>query len=863
MSITEKDRREHVYPFVLALLVIISSMAGFSMAHRFPGGPYIFMSGDYYVQYIQFIRLFWRTLFEGKGLSYSFCVSMGQPTAALYAYYCLSPCNIWAAIISDADTAAYLIFLSKQLLIALSFYFFSRKVLKANIVSAMVPALMYAQCGYIVSTYWHINLIDALYLLVIIVWMLVRFVRFGYWKGLCLAYAISFAICFYSGYQLGIFSALFFVLLLIYYRRELSCLWKKRVLVYMGSVLLSILLSGFVTLPAFGEILFRESEGTPLFLAGETRPWDLFAGLFWGVDYGIHGHVPMSYCGTIAIVLLVFFLMDKEAKRIRRIFWWPLFSFLVICVFVKWAYLFIHAFNIPDGNAFRFSYMFSFLLCSITAYQLSRVQDIFKSLTGVCICAGASVLYILCMILQKSGDGGDVMNVTGLLANTFFISAIVFLFYAVKGSRSRAGHFFLVFLTLLESITNVFFARIGGADTEDRSQAYYRLWNEQGERTLRAAEEFQENDAGFYRIHYENAFSANNAAFWGYNGIGSFMSMENVALRHFLMRLGYQGRVAELDDYGATELTQALFAQKYRAHGTNMIVEGAESYAFEKRDIVLPLAFFVDESLKTFSASDENPFQNQNGLLSAMLGEAVSVFYPPEGIEMQENNLIYEDNGNEKGWHLAGDEKGYGSVLMSIPGRKGRAYVYFSQAEDKPIEGTARVFTGIDGGLPTLFSFLNLPHILEMIQGDTGKYDVGIMIDPGTVSEASFKDVYFRYLDERIMDEALCRLGERGVELVEKRGTRLEGKTNGTGGLLFTSIPYDKGWNLYVDGEQTACFAVCDGAFLAAEIPPGVHVLAFCYTDKWIARGICMSAVGAVVFAIAILLTGKKRENDT
>ncbi|MBR1471955.1 MAG: YfhO family protein [Lachnospiraceae bacterium] len=860
MPIVEKNKNEYGYPLVLAILVIISSIAGFSLAHRFPEGAHIFMSGDYYVQYIQFIRLFWRTLFEGKGLSYSFNVSMGHPTAALYAYYCLSPCNIWVAIISDADTAAYLILLSKQLLIAISFYFFSRKVLRANEVSAMLAALMYAQCGYLVSTYWHINLIDALYLLVIIVWMLVRFVCFGHWKGLCLAYAASFVICFYSGYQLGIFSVLVFVLLMIYYRHTISSVWKKRMLAYVGSVLLAMLLSAFVTMPAFGGILLCESEGTPVFLAGETRPWDFFAGFFWGVDYGIRGHVPMSYCGTVAIVLLVFFVMDKGTKRIRRIFWWPLVCFLIICVFVKWAYLFMHAFNIPDGNAFRFSYMFSFLLCSITAYQFSRLQYFFKSLTGVCICAGASALYMLCMLLQNSENSGDVMNITGLLVNALFMFAMVFTFQGVKGSRFRAAHFFLVFLIMLESITNVFFARIRGADTEDRSLAYYRLWNEQGERTIRLAKEFHGNDDGFYRIHYENAFSANNAAFWGYNGLGSFISMENVALRHFLMRLGYQGRVAELDDYGATELTQALFAQKYRAHGTNMIVEGAESYVFEKKDIVLPLAFFVDESLRTFSASDGNPFQNQNGLLSAMLGEDITIFFPPEGVEMQEDNLIYEDNGNEKSWHLAGDSKGYGSVILSIPAKMSRAYVYFSQDEEKPIEGTARVFTGIDGGLPTLFSFLNLPHILEMIPGDAGTFDVGIMIDPGTVSEASFKDVYFRYLDEQAMNEALCRLREGGVELTEIRGTRLLGKTNGNGGLLFTSVPYDKGWRVYVDGEKTECFAVCDGAFLAVEIPTGEHTLEFRYTDKWVTCGICMSAVGALVFVMALYMTKKNRK---
>ena len=55
--------------------------------------------------------------------------------------------------------------------------------------------------------------------------------------------------------------------------------------------------------------------------------------------------------------------------------------------------------------------------------------------------------------------------------------------------------------------------------------------------------------------------------------------------------------------------------------------------------------------------------------------------------------------------------------------------------------------------------------------------------------------------------------------------------------ILFTSIPYDPGWHIIVDGEEIQPIAVVDSTFLAAQLTPGHHELHFYYQDPVVVAG--------------------------
>jgi hypothetical protein len=78
--------------------------------------------------------------------------------------------------------------------------------------------------------------------------------------------------------------------------------------------------------------------------------------------------------------------------------------------------------------------------------------------------------------------------------------------------------------------------------------------------------------------------------------------------------------------------------------------------------------------------------------------------------------------------------------------------------------------------------------------------------------------------------------------------------------LIFTTIPYDAGWQVYVDGEKAETVQVL-GALLAIPSTEGFHEIEFVYRPDCAVYGGILSVLGIVIFAVLILWSflAKKR----
>ncbi len=869
MDSSEKKERYKDRTIILlsAIAAAAVSLTGFCIAGHFPVGDKIYTYGDYYVQIIQFIRLFWRELLTTGDLSYSFSASMGQPTAAIYAYYCLSPCNIFFAFIKDVDTAAYLTMLAKQVLSAASFAIFCRRVLKTKGPATIAFAAFYAQCGYLVVFYSHVNLLDSMYYLPLILLLLYRFVSTGKWGGLCIVYACSFITCFYGGYQTGVFSFMIFILMLWFLHGKTSDKWQKTFAKFCLCVFIAAMISAVATVPAAYQILFGKAVGEFGSDVADPHFWDIFSGIFVGRNYGTYGFTPMIYTGLPVIFLLPKFLrLRSVGAKTKSLFIIPL-VFLILAVFVKPLYLLMHAFDMPDGNYFRFAYMISFMLAAMCAWQIEQ-QDGLPGKTGIILGVVISGgLYVAVAYLQKLypiGDGHEKMDLFGLEINLFFLILYAVLFWIRKdGKASRLIVLACVGIMLIENIVNVFFSISHEGNGFERRRDYYKLWTEQGEESLKVIDSMEEaEDTVFYRIRYENPQSADNAAFWGYNGIGYFATVEQKELKKLMYCLGYyNSQKSEMQDYGGTELTQALFAQKYRVHGTNPSFEKEEAFSVARNELALPLAYIVDDGITEYHAGSPDPFENQEKLLSTMSGEECHVFIRYNGMP---ETAIYnvEDAWFEKGkgWVIKDRDIGYGTITMSIPSDRMRGYAYFSQDTLYPYSDAARVISNTDAGMPLRTSNITTPHILDLGKGEKESYAVMMIIDHLSVPFANYMKEYFCYLDENALNMALEHLKAGGVELKTVHGHDLTGICESNGGVLFTSIPYDKGWKIYIDGNRTDSIPLCDGAFLGVDVPEGKHVLEFRYMDVSLRYGGIISIVGIMMLVVISISEGRKQK---
>ena len=116
-----------------------------------------------------------------------------------------------------------------------------------------------------------------------------------------------------------------------------------------------------------------------------------------------------------------------------------------------------------------------------------------------------------------------------------------------------------------------------------------------------------------------------------------------------------------------------------------------------------------------------------------------------------------------------------------------------------------------------------------------------------------------------ILDDELFRLGVKALQrstlaLTDVGSTRLRGTIDcHQDGLLYTSIPQDGGWRVYVDGEEADITLVGD-VMIAVPVTEGRHSVEFVYHSDAFSMGWKISAICLLLFGITAPIYYRKRK---
>ncbi len=135
----------------------------------------------------------------------------------------------------------------------------------------------------------------------------------------------------------------------------------------------------------------------------------------------------------------------------------------------------------------------------------------------------------------------------------------------------------------------------------------------------------------------------------------------------------------------------------------------------------------------------------------------------------------------------------------------------------------------------------------------------------------SYSDVKNPKLGQQLLWDSLCGkkntdfsegfslLSENQMEITLFDTDYIEGSlTSNKDGVLFTSVPYDDGWEIFIDGQSRETKKGA-GYFLCCEIEEGAHEIVLKYTVPSIKAGAVISAVSLICF-VAILFFFRKKE---
>ena len=124
--------------------------------------------------------------------------------------------------------------------------------------------------------------------------------------------------------------------------------------------------------------------------------------------------------------------------------------------------------------------------------------------------------------------------------------------------------------------------------------------------------------------------------------------------------------------------------------------------------------------------------------------------------------------------------------------------------------------------------------------------------------DTSFLNLSVYRMQIEVLREVLYRLSQQHMENVVYDSNHIAGEiAMKEEGKVFLSVPFEKGWTVYVDGEETVTENYGD-CFMMIPLQPGKHEIALQYEPVGKKEGIVISICGAVLFLLLAFMERKK-----
>ena len=334
------------------------------------------------------------------------------------------------------------------------------------------------------------------------------------------------------------------------------------------------------------------------------------------------------------------------------------------------------------------------------------------------------------------------------------------------------------------------------------------------------------------------------------------------------------------------ELEEATFADKYNDYTADDIYvyenKYALSLAFAATDMVLDVNMKDHNNLISEDSDDyeekynpdgyKSPFTRVNALLSAIVGHTVDVFKPAEQINVELDNVTHKVSSQHDRYEKVNKDKaGTITYTFSVPDDGRMLYLflpaYYNREVDLSSE-TMKIFDStrsdgtIDNSKTSSSSFAKCnDRIVELGFSTSNEYKLTVTIDN------SYNQFYTKedqpilyYVDMALLEEVFTTIQQNQLVIDKNykeddiKGTL---KTENDDQLIMTTIPYDEGWNVYVDGKRVETFEISNALVGFRIDDAGEHSVRFLYRSKAFTAGIIISVVSIALFVLIVVFENK------
>lgn len=860
--------------FLLSFMIpAVIMLSAFRDAEIHPFGDNQMLVVDLWHQYFPFFRVEREKLLEGGSFLYSWQNGVGTNFLSLISYYAASPLNLLSVFVSEdgvRDALTYIL-IAKIGFCGAFFSCFLRYTFRRKDFSICIFSSMFALCSYMLGYYWNVMWFDTIALFPLVMLGVVAICREKKWRTFTVSLALSLISNYYIGYFTCIFTIFMFAAAIIVYARGIRDFFAKLWIMVRSSVL-GIALGGFILLPAYYgiQLTYSANNTFPAVVSYDEGWTDIFANLISYSEPAMKEGLPNFACGMLAVVLFGVFLFSAGIKIREKLSALVMLAVIAVSCNMNVLNYIWHGFHFTNMIPYRFAFIFSFVLVAAAyrAYDIILKNGI-KIYQIILMLIFPAVVFGLNYYNAVSEEDG-VFTLTDSLKSSLiicaayiavFIAARIFAFRNVK-VRNTIVSLFVGSAVVCELLSNASIGVVKSVGTSDYNG--YPAKNSEVQNLLSYAAE--RDSSLFYRTEMTSTYTLNDSALYGYNGISQFSSSANVSVTRFMRSLGLYASEAGNRYYYriSTPVVNTFLGLKYIISKNGILSSNEYDLTFYgsdgtvymyKNDYSLSLGFMIsEESLSLDNKTSMNPFEYQNEMLRLSTGIEEDCFTP------QPVKLV-KYNGMEV------TKKAYGKYSFTKKTGNASSTYYFDGVENSYLYGYAtnggcdKIVVRNDGmSVDNNISIEDHPIVFPMgnaQQGETAELDITAKTDV----ESGNYDLMIYAMSCDVFEKAYEKLADEQLVITEFSDADIKGTINALeDGIMFLSMPYEKGWTAYVDGEKAETCSVF-GAMTGVRVSAGQHDIRLVYVPEGFAAGTTATAGSLLLCGVIAYFDRKKQRN--
>lgn len=853
-----------ILPMVIMFVVFTSLGVGFI-------GDKTIVSSDMYTQYVAYFGKF-KDILSGDGsIFYSFNKSIGGNNIGLFAYYLASPLNLLLILFpkSAIGEFIFIIYLIKIGLASLCFSLYISKVYKKKDLFVVIFSLCYALMSYNICFQMNIMWMDGMMLLPLVALGIEEIILKGKYKLYMIVLFMVVVSNYYIGYMICIFSVVYFFYKSIIYKK----ISLPRTFKFFGASFITGGLASFLLIPVLISLSTGKADFN-LFSEAITIKQNLssfLSKLFIG-SYNM-GQVMKSptniYCSVMVAELLILYFFNKEINIRNKIASLIVMVFIALSFFISTFILLWHGFDYPIGFQYRNSFIFCFFIITLAYECWLKIKR--SNFNGLII----TVLFFAVASIYVSYGEYDYLD-TNKIVSTFIISLCYIIVFMICIKFNEISRIILPLISLLVITELTLNAYLSMKNIKYIDKAHI---GEYIETVSPLIEEVKSLNDNFYRIEQVYRNTLNDSMLLNYNGLGHSSSANEESTGRLIKNFGFKtSTINEIYNMGTTIPIDSILGIKYLIsmeepeffkcykYKQNMFynkIKTEGNYAVYQNPYALPIAFMVNEALESTKSNEaKNKFAYNNDILKSMVNENYDIYKELNVTDIKLNNLSevkYDDEtvyqkeikGVKATIELTLKAHEYGPVYMFL---KSSEYENGFSSKKSNISSQNGVSITVNSNVK-YDQFTGHGYNIQFI----GTYDKDeeITIEISVLNDSfSLDEVQLYYCDMDRFQDIYKNLSYNIIENTIYKDGYIKGdiKVIADKTLMYTSIPYDEGWNLKVDGEEYDYFKILNG-LIGVKLQPGQHKIEFKYKLPGLRLGI-----GISIFSLGILILAFKNK---